>query len=255
MILKKYITVLLPIVAFSGSLHAAEIRISGGAAPMNNIYKPIKEKFEEKTKIKLILTEQSPEKALAGLDKGQFDVASAGLDWNDWLALCKEKGINIDTKKLYRQSAVSKDTVIVLVNKENNISKLNQDQLTKIFTGQIKNWKEVGGENAPIEVVFTDAIAGTNKFFAKTVFPGKSYRSDLMKVTGNVDEVAQKIAEGKNRIGFGPISMLSKDYNIKKVDTMEITRPVLFVFLEGNENVIKLRQFILSPEGEALIKR
>lgn len=126
-----------------------------------------------------------------------------------------------------------------MVHKDSKVSKLSQEQLAKVFTGEVKNWKEIGGDDAPIEVVFTDAISGTNKFFAKTVFPGKEYRSDLLKVPGNVDEVAQKIAENKYRIGIGPISMLHRDYKIKKVDTVEVTRPVLFVFLEGNENVIK----------------
>lgn len=111
MVLSRFAVAAALTISFSSHVSAAdEIRISGGAAPMNNIFKPIKEKFEETTKIKLVLTEQAPEKALEGLEKGQFDVASAGLEWNDWLALCKEKGVNIDTKKLYRNSAISRDS-------------------------------------------------------------------------------------------------------------------------------------------------
>lgn len=242
------------LVAFSTNIIAADIKVSGGAAPMNNIFKKIKDTFEKQSGHRLILNEQSPELALQALDKGEIQVATAGLAWVDWVKLCKEKSITIDESKSYRYSSVGKDSIQVLVNAKSPVSKLSFEQLEKIFTGVALNWKEFGGPDKAIKIVFSKNIAGTNKFFSKTVLGGKEYRKDLIE-SENANDIAQKIGKDADAIGFGPAGLDHSKYGIKVVEHKEIFRPIMFAFLSPDKAILDLKNFIASPDGEALVKK
>ena len=249
---------MLIVVLFSAflSTHSfgAQIRVSGGASPMANIFKRIKDAFEKKTGHVLILNEQSPELALQALDKGEIEVASAGLQWSDWLKLCKTKNIKIDEAKPYRYSSVGRDSILVFINKASSVGKLSFEQLEKIFTGKATSWKEFGGADKPIHVVFGKGIAGTNTFFSKTVMNGADYRKDLT-VVEKADDIAEAIGKDADAIGFGPVGIDTNKFGIKIVETPEIFRPILFAFLSVDQSIVDLKSFIGSDEGQALIKR
>ena len=57
------------------------------------------------------------------------------------------------------------DGIGVVVNKDSAVEDLTHEQITKIFTGEITNWSEVGGEDAPITVVGREAASGTRDGF------------------------------------------------------------------------------------------
>ncbi len=246
--------VVLLICLISLSCGAADIKVSGGAAPMNNIFKRIKDAFEKKTGHTLILNEQSPELSLQALDKAQIDVASAGLQWDDWLKLCKEKNIRIDESKAFLHFVVGKDTIIVYVNKKAKVAKLSFNQLEKIFSGQAKSWKEFGGDDKPINVVFSPNIAGTNKFFSKTIMAGKSYKSELVDAK-NAEDIASIVGKDEMAIGFGPVGVEMEKYGIKAVQTEEIFRPITMAFISSDKAVLELQRFLNSADGQNLIKR
>lgn len=239
---------------FSLNSFSAEIKVAGGAAPMNNIFKRLKTSFEKKSGHSLALTEQSPELALGALEKGEIDVASAGLPWEDWIKLCKDKNINIDETKPFHYSSIGKDTIQIYVNKSSKISNLTFAQLEKIFTGSAQSWKEFGGEDKPIKVVFSPNIGGTNKFFSKVAMAGHPYTTNVTKAE-NAEAIAEAIGKDAEAIGFGPVGIDMNKYGIKAVDTPEIFRPILFVFLSADKKILDLKNFLSSSEGQALIKR
>lgn len=246
--------IMLLILLTGTQVFAANIKISGGAAPMNNMFKRVKDAFEKKSGHVLILNEQSPELALQALDKGQIDIASAGLQWDDWLKLCKEKNITIDEKKPYLHFAVGKDSILVFVNKKSKVSKLSFEQLDKIFTGQAKSWKEFGGDDKPIKFVFSPNIAGTNKFISKTVMGGKGFRKDVTEGK-NAEDIATLIGKDAEAIGFGPVGIDMDKYGIKAIETNEIFRPITIAFLSTDKPILELQRYLNSPEGQNLIKR
>lgn len=238
----------------SSSAFSAEIKIAGGAAPMNNIFKRIKDAFEKKTKHTLVLTEQSPELALQSLEKGEIQVASAGLAWPDWLKLCKEKNIVIDESKPFRNASVGKDGINIFVNKNSSLKKLEFAEIEKIFTGAATNWKEFGGPDKPIKVVISPNIAGTNKFFKKTAMGGAEYKKDTVKAE-NATDIVKIIGSDVDTIGFGPAGVDTEANGVRIVDAPAFFRPILFVFLSSEPYIIDLKNFIASAEGQALIKR
>jgi phosphate transport system substrate-binding protein len=97
---------------------------------------------------------------------------------------------------------VALDGLSVYVHHENPLSELSIDQLDGIFTGKIKNWKEVGGPDAPITLYSRENSSGTYEFFKEHVLKGKDFAASAQTMPGTA-AVLQSVAKDKNGIGYG----------------------------------------------------
>jgi phosphate transport system substrate-binding protein len=97
---------------------------------------------------------------------------------------------------------VAVDGLSVYVNADNAIKELSIEQLEGIFTGQIKNWKEVGGADAPITVYSRENSSGTYEFFKEHVLKGKDFVASAQTMPGTA-AVLQAVGKDKNGIGYG----------------------------------------------------
>src|SRR6266550_6958740 len=70
---------------------------------------------------------------------------------------------------------VALDGLSVYVHESNSIKELSLDQLERVFTGKVKNWKDVGGNEAPITVYSRENSSGTYEFFKEHVLKGKDF--------------------------------------------------------------------------------
>ena len=158
------------------------------------------------------------------------------------------------------------DGIAVIVNKENTVDNLTIEQIAKIATGTIKNWKEVGG--ADMEIVFfgREAGSGTRDGFESIVkVADKCAYSEELTTTGAVVGKVQASAGG---IGYA--SLASVDEKIKPVSvegvnaseetvlngTYALQRPFLFVTKEGKEQSAAEKAymaFATSKEAASII--
>lgn len=97
---------------------------------------------------------------------------------------------------------VALDGLSVYVNAANPVTELSLDQLELIFTGKIKNWKEVGGPDAPITVYSRENSSGTYEFFKEHVLKGKDFTASAQTMPGTA-AVLQAVAKDRNGIGYG----------------------------------------------------
>ena len=123
--------------------------------------------------IQLSIVSSGPKIAMQDLEKGSVDAAAAGLSFDDWMALMKKEGSEVKDPSLFKQAIIGKDKIVVLVHKDNPVSKLSKEQLKGIFTGKIGNWKEVGGKDLSIIIVWGKLIPGTNSMFVKNMLDGE----------------------------------------------------------------------------------
>lgn len=238
--------------SLSLGVYADEIKIGAGAAPTENVLKPIKEPFEKATGIKLQIISSGPKIALQDLEKGAVDAAAAGLSFDDWMDLMKKEGAEIKDPSSLQQVNIGKDRIIVLINKDNPVSKLSKEQLKGIFTGKITNWKDVGGKDMPIIVVWGMLIHGTNSLFIKNMLDGESPTKDILEAT-TAEDVKQKVASNPEAVGIGPVAVI--DSTVKSPETPEISRPItLLTKGKPSINVQKLIDFI-KGEGQKYIKQ
>jgi phosphate transport system substrate-binding protein len=125
------------------------------------------------------------------------------------------------------------DGLSVYVSADNPVKELSVAQVADIFNGKTKNWKEVGGLDAPITVYSRENSSGTYEFFKENVLQGKDFAASAQTMPGTA-AVLQAVAKDKNGIGYGGAAYGAgaKHLAIKKDDTTAAIEPT-------EENVVK----------------
>ncbi|MCX8028098.1 MAG: substrate-binding domain-containing protein [Thermodesulfovibrionales bacterium] len=229
----------------------AELKIGAGAAATENILKPIKDHFEKATGIKLQIISSGPKIALEDLQKGAIHAAAGGLTFEEWLNLMKKEGAEVKDPSKLHQVVIGKDKIIVLLHKDNPVNALSKEQLKLIFTGKAQNWKEVGGKDSPIIVVWGKLTPGTNTLFIKNILDGQPVTKDVLEAT-TAEDIKHNVASNPEAIGIGPIAIL--DGSVKSPSTPEVSRQILLLTVgKPSTEVQKLIDYI-NGEGKKYIK-
>lgn len=168
--------------------------------------------------------------------------------------------------------AICLDGLSVVVNKDVPVNNLTKDQLLKIYSGAVSNWKDVGGPDAPMVVINRDETSGTYAAMKEMVLDSAKakYRSDALVAKEN-GEVAAKVASTPHAIGY--IGMAFVDQVVSAggktvlIDGVEPTManvinksyPLsrnLFVATKANPGAAEKAfiDFLLSPKGQAIVK-
>lgn len=222
--------------------YAEILKIGAGAAPVENVLKPNKAAFEKATGIDLSITASGPKLAFIDLDRGIIDAAAAGLTFEDWLELLKKEGITVADPAAYKPVVIGKDKVIVLVHKDNQVAALSKEQLTGIFTGKTTNWKDVGGKDMPILVVWGGLIQGTNSMFVKNIMGNAKPTSEVIQAT-TAEDIRHNVASNPEAIGIGPQAIVNA--TVRSPQTPEVARPItLLTKGTASPKVQKLIDFI-----------
>jgi phosphate transport system substrate-binding protein len=105
-----------------------------------------------------------------------------------------------------------------IVHKDNKVKNLTTKQLQDIYTGKVKNWKEVGGDDAEIVVVTRSVGSGTRVNYIEKALDGVDINDKASNVVkaGKSGEMVTKVQENKNAIGYVDLPYVKG--NIKAVD-------------------------------------
>jgi phosphate transport system substrate-binding protein len=232
---------------------AQVIRIDGGAAPMENIFKRIQPAFEAKSGLRLDLRENGPELALLALQKGEVDAASAGLSPESWFELMASKGHVGITAAAFQARRIGFDKINVFLHSDIVFVELDKAQLKGLFTGKTTNWKELGGPDLPVLVVLGEKVPGTNKVFQEQMMDRAPYSPNARWV-GATPEVIRTLVNTPGAIGIGPLSALMAQ-KLNSPVTPEVGRPItLLTKGEPSTDVKKMLEFA-GGEGKSLIAK
>jgi len=227
------------------------LKIGAGAAPTENVLKPIETAFEKASGLDLSITPSGPKQAFIDLERGTVDAAAAGLSLDDWMALLKKEGVAVADPAAYKPVIIGKDRVIVIVHKDNPVASLNKEQLIGIFTGKFTNWKEVGGNDAPILIVWGGLTQGTNSMFVKNILDGAKPTTEVIGVS-TAEDIRQNVSVNPEAIGFGPQAIL--DATVRSPETPEVARSITLITKGApSPKVQKLLDFI-TTEGKKYVK-
>ncbi|MEW5957710.1 MAG: phosphate ABC transporter substrate-binding protein [Chloroflexota bacterium] len=101
---------------------------------------------------------------IAALINGTVDIANASRQMKDTeIAAARQNGIEPV------EFTVAIDALAVVVHPDNPVGRLTIDQLADIFTGRVVNWREVGGNDAPIVILSRETNSGTHVYFLEEV--------------------------------------------------------------------------------------
>jgi phosphate transport system substrate-binding protein len=150
------------------------------------------------------------------------------------------------------------------LNPGNPVSNLTVDQLKKIYTGAITNWKDVGGNDAKIIMYSRENNSGTYVFFKDNILNGQDYSASCQNLPGTA-AVVNAVSKDKNGIGYGGHGYSSgvKMCNVNGVapnaaniasNKYPISRN-LYMYVRNRPSG-SMKQFIdwtLSPEGQKIV--
>ena len=142
---------------------------------------------------------------------------------------------------------VALDGIAIIVNGDNGVSDLTVDQIASIFTGEITNWSEVGGEDLEIACIGREAGSGTRDGFESVT--GTKDACVLSQELTSTGAVISAVASSPNAIGYASLSAVEGQDGIKALTvggvecsedtvldgTYEIQRPFNLVTKEGTE--------------------
>lgn len=204
---------------------------------------------------------------IAALIDGSTDIAMSSRKMK-----MDEKLKMQDAGRAYKEVVVGYDALSVVVNPGNKVTQLTREQLEGIFTGKIKNWKEVGGDDMAIVVYSRESSSGTYEFFKEHVLNRKNFAANVLSMS-STGAIIQSVSQTKGAIGYVGMAYVEKTVKALKVSfdkgvtyvapTMEtaknktypITRPLYFYYLESKAAISKpFVDFVLSAEGQKILK-
>ena len=229
-----------------------------GSTSMEKMCGALMEAFMEEYPNVTVTTEYTGSGAgIESVTSGSVDIGNASRALSD-----KEKSAGIE------ENIVAIDGIAVVVDPANTVEDLTKDQLTSIYDGTVTNWKDVGGNDAPIVVVGREAGSGTRGAFEELL-----KLEDACKYSNELDStgaVMAKVASTPGSIGYVSLDVLDDTVKALKLDGAEpteenikagkyfLSRPFVMAtkgeISEQSDLVKALFDFIYSDEGSELVK-
>lgn len=171
----------------------------------------------------------------------------------------------VDPNGAYFHEVVAKDGIAIVVNPANPVTNLSLDQVRKIFSGEIKNWKEVGGADGAISVVSREKGSGTGKSFEDLVLKGTRLTPDALFQDSN-GTVRETVSVIPNAIGYIFIGLLNEKVKPVSLDGQTPTKEnivrgkyplvnqVYFIWKKETQGLTReFIDFVLGSEGQKII--
>jgi phosphate transport system substrate-binding protein len=162
---------------------------------------------------------------------------------------------------------IGKEGIVLAVNSDNPVNSLTKQQLKDIFSGNITNWKEVGGNDAQINLVIREDGSGTRGAFESLIMNKTKVKSDAIVQT-STESVKLAVKQDPNAIGYVSLAHMSSDVKAIKVDGVYPSVETItdgsyalqtpFLFITNGEPKGKAKEFIdwiLGPEGQEIVKQ
>lgn len=159
-----------------------------------------------------------------------------------------------DTETGLTGTVVALDGIAIIVNKANPVKDLSVEQIAKLATGEITNWKDVGGSDGPVVMIGREAGSGTRDGFESiTDIKDKAKYAQELTATGAIIAAVEANA---NAIGYASLSAVKETVKAITVEGVEATeatvqdgtykvqRPFLMITKQGET---------LRPEVQAFI--
>ena len=193
---------------------------------------------------------------------GTADIGDASRDMKKKeIKLAEEKGV---TPKKF---TVALDCIVPVVNPDNPVKDLSIAQLKDIYTGKIKNWSQVGGNDKIIVVISRDSSSGTFEVWNHRVLGKKTRVRPDAQLQASNGAVAQAVAGNKYAIGYVGIGYLNpklKGLTVGGVTAsaktaMDNSYPIargLYMFTNGEPKgqTANFIAFVMGDEGQKIAK-
>lgn len=190
---------------------------------------------------------------ISALLNGTTDICASSRD-------IEEKEISIGKAKniVPVSIVIGNDGLAVVVHKDNPINELTMEQVKKIYTGEYKNWKDLGGQDQPIDVYSRESSSGTYKFFQEHVLNKKDYAKEV-KLMPSTQTIIQSVSDSKWAVGYSGLGYTKnaniKILGIKKDDSSPVVMPSEKTVLDKTYSIARPLYLIFNGEPQGELKK
>ena len=204
-----------------------------GSTSMEKLANAMNEAFMEKYPNVSATAEFTGSSAgIESLAAGSVDIGDASRALSD-----DEKGQGIV------ENIVAIDGIAVITDTDNTITDIKSEDLAKVYTGEITNWKDLGGKDEQIVVIGREAGSGTRDAFEELMDVKDSckYAQEL----DSTGAVLAKVAATPGAVGYVSLDVLDDTVNGLKINSVEPTEENI---LAGT--YVLQRPFVMATKGE-----
>ena len=151
-----------------------------------------------------------------------------------------------------KETVLAYDGIAIIVHPDNPVSDLSVEQLAQLYTGEITNWKDVGGNDAEAVLIGREAASGTRDGFESIT--GTKDKCQYRQELTSTGDVITAVSQNPDAIGYASLASVKDSVKALNVDgvtpseatvkdgSYKVQRPFVLVTMEGKE---------LSPAAQA----
>lgn len=206
-----------------------------GSTSMNKVIGALGEAFENQTGITVTYNATGSGAGIQAVLEGRCDIGLASRNLKE-----EEKAKGLEG------TVLAYDGIAVIVNPNNPVFDLDIETIAKIYTGEIKNWKEVGGNDAEIVLIGREAGSGTRDGFEDIT--GTKGKCDYRQEQTSTGDVITTVASNPGAIGYASLASVKNTVKALKVDGIA---PSEATIKDGSYAV--QRPFVLVTKKDAVL--
>ena len=217
--MKKILTMMMVAVLVLSRLAGCGGKTTGsvatdGSTSMEKVIGALGEAFQNDTGISFTYNPTGSGSGIKAVQEGRCDI---GLSSRDLKAEEKEAGLT--------GTVLAYDGIAIIVHPENPVSDLSLETIAKIYTGEITNWSEVGGNDAEIVLIGREAGSGTRDGFESITDTEDAcqYRQELTS-TG---DVITTVSQNPGAIGYASVASVKDTVKALTVDGVAPTEATI----------------------------
>ncbi len=194
----------------AGANAASQIKVTGSTTVLPIMQKAAEDYMAANPGTEIVISGGGSGSGIKSLIDGLCTIAMASRDIkSNEVALAQKNGVEPN------RVAVAIDALIPVVNPKNPVKAISSADLQAIYMGKIKNWKELGGNDAPIVVISRDTSSGTYEtWFEKIMKKQRVMPAALLQASNGA--IVQTVAGNPNAIGYIGFGYLNDD--VKQID-------------------------------------
>ena len=262
--MKKTILILIALFTLSSGINAQRIKGSDTVLPLSQAEAENYMKANPSTSV--TVTGGGSGVGISALLAGTTDIAQSSRSIK-----FDEKQKLQEAGKIAKEVVIAYDALAIIIHSDNKVVNLTREQLEGIFTGKIKNWKELGGEDLKIVPYSRETSSGTYEFFKESVLKNKNYMNGIMSMPAT-GAIIQSVSQTKGAIGYVGLAYLNKAVQAVHVcydggktytepsvanakdKTYPIVRPLFYYYEVKSESKVKpFIDYIFSEAGQKIV--
>lgn len=228
-----------------------------GSTSMEKVIGYLSESYMEENKnVKVTYNPTGSGSGIQAVSEGRCDIGLSSRDLKD------------DEKQNLEGTVVAIDGIAIVVNPKNKVDDLTIDRISKIYTGEITNWKDVGGDDAPVVLIGREAASGTRDGFESIT--GTAEKCKYNQELTSTGDVIQTVSGNPNAIGYASLAAVNDSVKAVSVEGVKASEESIqdgsykiqrdFVLVTKKDTKLsaaaqKFFDFATSKEADDLIKK